>query len=147
MSAIGADAKSRSDYGRTKAEGEAAVFEALPDAIVFRPSIMFGPEDGFFNRFAAMARLSPALPMIGGGDTKFQPVYVGDVAEAFARAVDGQVAGGKVYELGGPEALSFRDCMKLMLQGHRPQAAVRADPVEDRRTAGRDPRRACRSRC
>ncbi|MCO6387287.1 complex I NDUFA9 subunit family protein [Aliihoeflea sp. 40Bstr573] len=116
MSAIGTDANSRSDYARTKAQGEAGVFAVLPDAIVFRPSIIFGPEDGFFNRFAAMARLSPALPMIGGGDTKFQPVYVGDVAEAFARAVDGQVEGGKVYELGGPEALSFRDCMKLMLK-------------------------------
>ncbi|MDF1601066.1 complex I NDUFA9 subunit family protein [Mesorhizobium sp. YIM 152430] len=116
MSAIGADANSSSDYGRTKAEGEAAAFETLPDAIVFRPSIVFGPEDGFFNRFAAMARLAPALPMIGGGKTMFQPVYVGDVAEAFARAVDGEVAGGKVYELGGPEALSFRDCMKLMLK-------------------------------
>ncbi len=116
ISAIGADADSSSAYGRTKAEGEAAVFETLPDAIVFRPSIVFGPEDGFFNRFAAMARLSPALPMIGGGHTMFQPVYVADVAEAIARAVDGKVEGGKIYELGGPSKRSFRDCMDYMLE-------------------------------
>jgi NADH dehydrogenase len=115
VSAIGADANSKSDYARTKAEGEAAVFETLPDAIVFRPSIIFGPEDGFFNRFAAMARLSPALPMIGGGHTMFQPVYVADVAEAIARAADGKAEGGKVYELGGPSKRSFRDCMAYML--------------------------------
>lgn len=115
ISAIGADADSSSAYARTKAEGEAAVFETLPDAIVFRPSIVFGPEDGFFNRFAAMARLSPVLPLIGGGHTMFQPVYVADVAEAIARAVDGKVEGGKVYELGGPSKRSFRDCMDYML--------------------------------
>ncbi|MCO6391683.1 SDR family NAD(P)-dependent oxidoreductase [Aliihoeflea aestuarii] len=116
ISAIGADPDSSSSYGRTKAEGEAAVFETLPDATVFRPSIVFGPEDGFFNRFAAMARLSPALPMIGGGHTMFQPVYVADVAEAIARAVDGKVEGGKIYELGGPSKRSFRDCMDYMLE-------------------------------
>lgn len=116
ISAIGADPASASAYARTKAEGEAAVLETLPDAIVFRPSIVFGPEDGFFNRFAAMARLSPALPMIGGGHTMFQPVYVADVAEAIARAVDGKVEGGKVYELGGPSKRSFRDCMAYMLE-------------------------------
>ncbi|MET0169004.1 MAG: complex I NDUFA9 subunit family protein [Aliihoeflea sp.] len=115
ISAIGANADSESAYARTKAEGEAAVFETLPDAIVFRPSIVFGPEDGFFNRFAAMARLSPALPLIGGGHTMFQPVYVADVAEAIARAVDGKVEGGKVYELGGPSKRSFRECMEYML--------------------------------
>ena len=115
VSAIGADAASAIPYARTKAEAEKAVFDAVPDAVVFRPSIVFGPEDGFFNRFAAMARLSPALPLIGGGETLFQPVYVGDVAEAVARAVDGRAAGGRVYELGGPEVRSFRALMEEML--------------------------------
>ncbi|MEX0405362.1 complex I NDUFA9 subunit family protein [Aquibium sp. LZ166] len=116
VSAIGSDAVSESGYARTKAAGVAAVMETVPEAVVLRPSIMFGPEDSFFNRFAEMARFSPALPMIGGGQTKFQPVYVGDVAEAVARAVDGKVAGGKVYDLGGPEVLSFRECMEMMLE-------------------------------
>jgi len=115
MSAIGADAESTSDYGRTKAEGEALVLEASPDAIIVRPSIVFGPEDGFFNRFAQIARIAPALPLIGGGKTQLQPVYVGDVAEAIALAVDGKVAGGTVLELGGPEVLSFRECLEKML--------------------------------
>ena len=116
VSAIGSDPVSESGYARTKAAGVAAVMETVPDAVVLRPSIMFGPEDSFFNRFADMARFSPALPMIGGGHTKFQPVYVGDVAEAVARAVDGKIAGGKVYDLGGPEVLTFRECMQLMLE-------------------------------
>lgn len=115
MSAIGADVNSPSNYARTKARGENAVFETLPDAVVFRPSIVFGPEDSFFNRFAAMARISPFLPLIGGGETKLQPVYVGDVAEAVARSVDGNVARGKAYELGGPQILTFRQCMEEML--------------------------------
>ncbi|MBO6813839.1 MAG: complex I NDUFA9 subunit family protein [Rhizobiaceae bacterium] len=115
MSAIGANPESASGYGRTKATGEKDVLSVLKDAIIFRPSIIFGPEDDFFNRFAAMARLSPFLPLIGGGKTLFQPVYVGDVAKAFARAADGKVPKGKIYELGGPERKSFRDCMKLML--------------------------------
>ena len=115
MSAIGADVNSPSNYARTKARGEKAVFETLPDAVVFRPSIVFGPEDKFFNRFAAMARLSPFLPLIGGGETKLQPVYVGDVAEAVARSVDGNIAGGNIYELGGPQILTFRQCMEEML--------------------------------
>ncbi|RUM98472.1 complex I NDUFA9 subunit family protein [Pseudaminobacter arsenicus] len=115
-SALGADLNSRSNYARTKALGEKAVLETLGNAVIFRPSIVFGPEDQFFNRFAAMARLSPVLPLIGGGKTKFQPVYVGDVAEAIARSVDGEVAGGKIYELGGPNVLSFRQCMEEMLQ-------------------------------
>ena len=115
VSAIGADAGSKVGYARTKAAGEKAVFDTVKDAVVFRPSIVFGPEDAFFNRFAAMARLSPVLPLIGGGGTKFQPVYVGDVAEAVARAVDGAVAGGRVYELGGPEVRSFRELMEEML--------------------------------
>jgi uncharacterized protein YbjT (DUF2867 family) len=112
VSAIGADANSASAYARTKAAGEAGVFETVPDAVVFRPSIVFGPEDDFFNRFAEMARFSPVLPLIGGGETRFQPVYVDDVAEAIARAVDGKVPGGKVYELGGPEVASFREVLE-----------------------------------
>ena len=115
ISAIGADPASSSAYARSKAEGERRVLEAFPDATVLRPSIVIGPEDGFFNRFAAMARISPVLPLIGGGHTKFQPVYVTDVAEAVARAVDGKVAKGKIYELGGPDVLSFRDCLEIML--------------------------------
>ena len=115
VSAIGADPESPAEYGRTKAFGEAAVRETVRDAVILRPSIVFGPEDGFFNRFAAMSRLSPALPLIGGGHTRFQPVYVGDVAEAVARAVDGTVEGGRTYELGGPRALTFRQCMEDML--------------------------------
>jgi len=115
VSAIGADASSHVPYARTKAQGEKAVFDTVGDAVVFRPSIVFGPEDSFFNRFAGMARLSPVLPLIGGGGTKFQPVYVGDVAEAIARAVDGTVEGGRVYELGGPEVRSFRELMEEML--------------------------------
>lgn len=117
MSAIGADTGSDAEYARTKARAEAAVFDALGEqAIVMRPSIIFGPEDGFFNKFADLARYFPALPLIGGGEMKFQPVYVGDVAEAFARAVDGKLEGGKVYELGGPEALTFRECMEEILR-------------------------------
>jgi NADH dehydrogenase len=115
MSAIGADAGSASAYARSKAAGEAAVIETVPGAVILRPSIVFGPEDEFFNRFADMARLAPALPLIGGGETRFQPVFVGDVAEAVARAVEGAVPGGRVYELGGPEVTSFRRCMEIVL--------------------------------
>ena len=114
-SAIGADPGSKSAYARTKAAGEKAVFETVKDAVIFRPSIVFGPEDQFFNRFAGMARYSPVLPLIGGGKTRFQPVFVGDVAEAIARSVDGEVEGGKIYELGGPNVLTFRQCMEQML--------------------------------
>ena len=115
VSAIGADKDSASDYARTKGLAEAAVLETVKDAVILRPSIIFGPEDGFFNKFAAMARYSPMLPLIGGGLTKFQPVYVGDVAEAIARSVDGQIAGGKVYELGGPEVRTFKELMQELL--------------------------------
>lgn len=114
-SALGADLESESAYARSKARGERAVLDTVKDAVVFRPSILFGPEDGFFNRFADMARYSPVLPLIGGGHTKFQLAYVGDVAEAYALSVDGKVKGGKVYELGGPQVLSFRECMEEML--------------------------------
>jgi uncharacterized protein YbjT (DUF2867 family) len=115
VSAIGADPESPAIYARTKARGEAAVRETVRDAIIFRPSIVFGPEDGFFNRFASMSRIAPALPLIGGGHTRFQPVYVADVAEAIARAIDGKVKAGQTYELGGPAKLTFKQCMELML--------------------------------
>ncbi len=108
VSAIGADPKSKSGYARSKAEGEAAVLAEFPGAVILRPSIVFGPEDDFFNRFASMARLSPVLPLIGGGRSKFQPVYVGDVAAAILAACEGKAKPGQVYELGGPEVLTFR---------------------------------------
>lgn len=116
VSAIGADAGSESRYARTKAAGESAALGTLADAVVLRPSIIFGPEDQFFNRFANMARLSPALPLIGGGETLLQPVYVGDVAEAVARSVEGKATPGATYELGGPDVLSFRQAMEEMLR-------------------------------
>ena len=116
VSALGAASDSRSLYARSKAEGEAAVLKAGGQAVVFRPSIMFGPEDGFFNRFAMLARMMPVLPLIGGGETTFQPAFVGDVAEASARAVDGKVEGGRVYELGGPEAKSFRELLEYICE-------------------------------
>ena len=115
VSAIGADSASPSDYARSKAAGEAAVAAAFPGASIVRPSIVFGPEDGFFNRFAAMARVSPVLPLVGGGRTRFQPVYVGDVAEAIARIVDDSATAGRTYELGGPRVYSFRELLELML--------------------------------
>jgi uncharacterized protein YbjT (DUF2867 family) len=115
-SALGANLDSESSYAQTKARGEKAVQETIKDAVIFRPSIVFGQEDGFFNRFADMARFSPVLPLIGGGHTRFQPVFVGDVAEAYARSVDGLVEGGRIYELGGPQALTFRECMEEMLE-------------------------------
>ncbi|MBE7182900.1 MAG: complex I NDUFA9 subunit family protein [Methylobacterium mesophilicum] len=116
LSAIGADLASKSDYARTKAEGERAVLGSHPDAVILRPSIVFGPEDDFFNRFADMARYSPALPLIGGGHTRYQPVYVGDVAEAVALAGDSKLSRGATYELGGPEVLTFRELMERMLK-------------------------------
>ena len=116
ISAIGADASSQSSYARTKGRAEAAILETLPAAVILRPSIIFGPEDGFFNKFAEMARFSPVLPLIGGGKTRFQPVYVTDVAEAVARSVDGKLTGGTIYELGGPQVLSFRECLDIMLK-------------------------------
>jgi NADH dehydrogenase len=115
ISAIGADRNAPAAYARSKAEGEAGVRAAFPGATIFRPSIVFGPEDHFFNRFARMARYSPALPLIGGGVTRFQPVYVGDVAEAIIRALHDDHAPGQVYELGGPRIYTFRALMELML--------------------------------
>src|ERR1700694_5218708 len=115
VSAIGADANSPSRYARSKAAGEKAVLAAVPSAAILRPSLVFGPEDQFTNRFASLARISPALPLIGGGVTKLQPVYVGDVATAVADAVDGKTRAGATYELGGPEVLSMREIIELIL--------------------------------
>ncbi|MEM9421600.1 MAG: complex I NDUFA9 subunit family protein, partial [Pseudomonadota bacterium] len=121
VSAIGADVDSDSDYARTKAEGEAAVREFSPKATILRPSIIFGPQDDFFNRFAAMAKTAPALPLIGGGKTKFQPIYVDDVADCVAIALEEEGGGskgfaGRTYELGGPDVRSFKELMQLMLR-------------------------------
>ena len=115
VSAIGADIDSDSDYARTKAEAEAAIRAAVPSADIMRPSILFGAEDDFFNRFASMAQFVPALPLIGGGETKMQPVYAGDVAQAIAKVV-GQGTSGKIYELGGPQSYSFKELMQFMLE-------------------------------
>ena len=116
VSAIGADAHSKSRYARTKAQGEAAVLASMPGAVVLRPSIVFGPEDGFFNRFADMARFAPALPLIGGGATKFQPVYCDDVSECVVRALEMEAARGQVFELGGPSVYTFRELMAYILK-------------------------------
>jgi NADH dehydrogenase len=115
VSAIGADEHSTSAYARSKAAAERLVLSAQPQAVIMRPSILFGPEDDFFNRFAALARLSPALPLIGGGNTRFQPVFVGDVAKAIADAVEGKVSVGTIYELGGPEVRTFKQLMQYVL--------------------------------
>jgi NADH dehydrogenase len=115
ISAIGAAASSPASYARTKAAGEAAALAAFPGAIILRPSIVFGPEDQFFNRFAAMARISPVLPLIGGGRTRFQPVFVGDVGAAITAAAGGAGTPGTVYELGGPEVLTFRELIERTL--------------------------------
>jgi uncharacterized protein YbjT (DUF2867 family) len=115
VSAIGADENSPSRYGRAKAAGEKAVLSAVPSATIMRPSVVFGPEDQFTNRFASLARISPALPLIGGGVTWLQPVYVGDVATAVAEAVEGKTRAGATYELGGPEVLTMREIMEIIL--------------------------------
>jgi len=116
VSAIGANENSASRYARSKAAGEKAVLEAVPSATILRPSVVFGPEDQFLNRFAALARMSPMLPLIGGGLTRLQPVYVGDVATAVADAVDGKTKAGATYELGGPEVLTMREIMEIILR-------------------------------
>lgn len=115
VSAIGADKESDSAYAQTKAEGEQFVREAFPDAVILRPSVIFGPEDGFFNKFAAMARISPALPLVGGGKTRFQPVFVGDVAQAVVTALTKPQARGRTYELGGPATYSFKELLRVIL--------------------------------
>jgi NADH dehydrogenase len=115
LSGIGADPRSPSRYARSRARGEQLVRAAFPGATILRPSIVFGPEDKFFNTFAALAQLSPALPLFGGGRTRLQPVYVGDVAEAARRALHDTSAPGKTYELGGPRVYTFRELLELLL--------------------------------
>ncbi len=115
MSALGADVNSKSEYARSKGEGEVRAKAAFPGAVILRPSIVFGPEDNFFNQFAGMSRLAPALPLIGGGMTKFTPVFVGDVAEAVAKIIDSGEASGKTYELGGPEVFTFKQLLQFTL--------------------------------
>lgn len=116
VSAIGANAEADSAYAASKGEGEARVRAAFPEATIVRPSLVFGPEDDFFNRFAWLARLSPLLPLIGGGHTKFQPVFVGDVAVAITKCVFDAATRGKTYELGGPEIMSFKALMEFILR-------------------------------
>ncbi len=124
VSAIGASSKSRARYASTKAEAEAATLAAIPTATILRPSIMFGPEDGFFTRFAYMARISPVLPLIGGA-TKFQPVYVGDVAQAVANALAKPEAAGKTYELGGPRIYTMKELLQFITREiDRPRALL-----------------------
>ena len=115
VSALGADENSPSAYARSKGMGEKLVLAATPAATVLRPSIVFGPEDDFFNRFASLARFMPALPLVGGGHTKFQPVYVGDVAEAVVAAVEERTTPGTIYELGGPAVKSFKEILEYVL--------------------------------
>jgi NADH dehydrogenase len=116
VSSLGADPGSASAYARAKGDGEAAVLAACPEATSLRPSVLVGPEDNFFNRFAEMSRFAPALPLIGGGRTRFQPVYVGDVAAAVMKALAEPACRGKVYELGGPKVYSFKELLEIMLQ-------------------------------
>ena len=122
VSTLGADADAPSAYGQSKAAGEAAVFETLPDAVVMRPSFMFGPEDHFFNRFAGLARFAPIFPLIGGGHTRMQPVFAGDVARAIVDTLEGKAEPGKTYELGGPEVKTLRECIEFALaEADRPR--------------------------
>jgi NADH dehydrogenase len=115
VSAIGADERAASQYARSKADGEKRVLSAAPSAVILRPSVLFGPEDDFFNKFAAIARFSPFLPLVGGGHTRFQPVFAGDVASAIVAAIEDRAREGQVYELGGPEVRSFKELMQFML--------------------------------
>ncbi|OCW56083.1 complex I NDUFA9 subunit family protein [Hoeflea olei] len=128
ISALGADLASDSHYAASKGRADAEILKILPSAVILRPSIVFGPEDDFFNKFAEMARFAPALPLIGGGKTRFQPVYVGDVAEAVARSVEGRVEGGAIYELGGPRVMSFRECLEEVLRVTRRQRSLVSVP-------------------
>jgi len=114
MSALSADSDSGSEYARTKAEGEARVREALDTATILQPSVVFGQGDNFFNKFAALARIMPVFPLVGGGHTKFQPLYVGDLAQAFVACLENVEATGKTYELGGPEVLSLAEIMEFI---------------------------------
>lgn len=116
VSAIGANVNSGSSYARSKGRAEETVLSLLPDAVILRPSVIFGPEDSFFNKFAGMARQFPVLPLIGGGKMKLQPVYVEDVAEVVGRSVDGTLKSGATYELGGAEVMTFRDCLETVMR-------------------------------
>ena len=136
VSAIGADPRSASAYARTKAAGEEAVRDAFPTATILRPSVVFGPEDQFFNRFAALAMISPMLPLIGGGETRFQPVYVGDVADAVVRCVDDGATAGRIYELGGPRVYSSARADRAAARRDPPQAALARHAVRARRLPG-----------
>jgi NADH dehydrogenase len=133
VSAIGADADSESAYARSKAEGEAALLEARPDAVILRPSLMFGPGDSAFNRFGTLARMLPVLPL-PGAETRFQPVYAGD--EAVVRAVDGAVPGGRVYELGGPEIRTMRQMMEFVFEVTERKRVILPIPNNLARTMG-----------
>lgn len=124
MSAIGADPVGPSLYAKSRAQGEAAVREAFPAAVIVRPSIIFGPADGFFNRFARLAGVCPALPLFGGGEGRFQPVYVGDVAQAIAQSLEAPASPGRTYELGGPRIYSFRELMEIVCRETRQSRAL-----------------------
>ncbi len=116
VSAIGADSRATSAYARSKAAGEEGVRDAFPTATILRPSVVFGPEDEFFNRLAALALISPVIPLIGGGETRLQPVYVGDVADAVVRCIDDPATAGRTYELGGPRVYTLRGLTELLLE-------------------------------
>lgn len=124
MSALGADPDSPSAYARTKASGERHVRDICPDATILRPSIVFGPDDDFFNRFAAMAKYSPALPLVGGGQTRFQPVYVEDVTAAIERFLADDATKGQIYELGGPKVYTFKELLELLLKQKKASRAL-----------------------
>ena len=128
ISAIGASAQAEAAYARSKGAGEEAVRKAFPTATILRPSIVFGPGDSFLNLFARMARLSPVLPMIGGGRTRFQPVYVGDVADAIVHCLEDPACQGKTYELGGPRVYTFRQLIEIVLRQTRRQRLLLAIP-------------------
>jgi uncharacterized protein YbjT (DUF2867 family) len=135
VSAIGADANSESAYARSKAEGEAALLRERPDAVILRPSLLFGPGDGSFTRFATLARMLPVLPL-PGAETRFQPIYAGDVAAAIVAAVDARVPTGRVYELGGPEIRTLRQMMELVFEVTERKRAIVPVPANLARTMG-----------
>ena len=137
VSAIGADPDSPSKYAQSKAAGEAAVRAAIPQAVVVRPSIVFGPEDAFFNLFAGLAAMSPVLPLIGGGTTRFQPIYAGDVAAAVAAVLSKPEAAGRTYEIGGPGAYTFRELMEITLREIHKRRALLPIPIPIARVMGR----------
>ncbi len=136
VSAIGADSASPSKYAQSKAAGEAAVRAAIPSATVVRPSIVFGPEDDFFNRFAGLAAISPVLPLIGGGTTKFQPVYAGDVGAAVAAALSDPASASRTYELGGPGIYTFKQLLEIMLRETRHRRILLPIPTPIARIMG-----------